>query len=191
MVGPAWSPELLSRVATHNLSVQQLYGELEAALQLEKKTKHAALCDSMTRSSSRRFRNDEEMRGIPFTGQTRYARYPSIPGYQNRTGLGKQTKGMQFDSPSISGCLRCDDSIRIVKNCPKNLNVSKAAAKKPEYNSKKEKTKEHAVHVIPAELCTQLDTKEEGMGVIGDDMTEISNDLEVFANLMCTFPGQR
>ena len=187
VVGSAWSREPLSRVATHNLSFQQLYGELEAALQLEKETKHAALRDSMTRSSSRRFGHDEEIPGILFTGQTRYAKHPSSLGYQNRTGFGKPTKGMKFDPLSISGCFNCDDPTHVVKNCPKTLNVAKAAAKKLEYYSKKDKMKEHAVHVVLAELCTQLDMEEEGMGGIGDDMTQISNDREIFENLLCSF----
>lgn len=39
VVGYSWSLEPFSRVATHSLTFQQLYSELEAALQLEKESK--------------------------------------------------------------------------------------------------------------------------------------------------------
>ncbi len=42
-----WATEPLSRIATHNLSFQQLYGELEAAHQLDKEAKLAVLRDKL------------------------------------------------------------------------------------------------------------------------------------------------
>ena len=41
VVGTPWSSDPLSRVATHNLTFQQLYAELEATLRLDKKSKLA------------------------------------------------------------------------------------------------------------------------------------------------------
>ena len=61
VLGLTWSREPFIRVATHNLSIQQLYGALEAALQVEKETKNAALIDFMKRSRSQKFRHDEEI----------------------------------------------------------------------------------------------------------------------------------
>ena len=46
VVGMPWSNEPLSRVATHNLTFQQLYAELEAALQLDKEAALANLQDT-------------------------------------------------------------------------------------------------------------------------------------------------
>ena len=84
VVGASWSREPLGRVATHNLSFQQLYGELEAALQLEKEAKHAALRDSLTTAKIQSLGHDDEIPGILFTAQTRYARHPSSVGQQQK-----------------------------------------------------------------------------------------------------------
>eukprot|EP00171_Calliarthron_tuberculosum_P023415 IDg23415t1 len=44
-VGFSWATEPLSRIATHGLSFQQLYGELEAALHLEREARVAVIRD--------------------------------------------------------------------------------------------------------------------------------------------------
>lgn len=186
VVESAWSREPLSRVTTYNISYQKLYGELEAAVHLEKETKHAALHESMTSSNSGRFGHDDEIPGSLFTGQTKYAKHPSSLGYQDRTGFGKQTKGVKFDPLLISGCFNCDDPNLLVKNCRKPLNVAKAAARKLEYYSKKDKTRDHAVHVVLEEPCTQLDMERENKGDTGGDIAYAYKDQEIFENLLCT-----
>ena len=45
VVGMPWSSEPLSRVATHQLTFQNLYSELEAVLQLDKESKEAIIRD--------------------------------------------------------------------------------------------------------------------------------------------------
>lgn len=74
VVWSGWSHEPLSRVATHGLSFQQLYGELEAAFQLQKEAKQATLRDAATRTKDL---GEDDVPGILFTGQTRYAKHPS------------------------------------------------------------------------------------------------------------------
>jgi len=48
VVGYTWANEPLRRVQTHNLPFQQLYGELEAALQLHGEAKQAIAKDNPT-----------------------------------------------------------------------------------------------------------------------------------------------
>ena len=70
VVGMPWSSELLSRVATHQLTFQQLSSELEAALQLEKESKLAIIRDR-AQPDQRRVPLDGST-GILYTGQGRY-----------------------------------------------------------------------------------------------------------------------
>lgn len=77
VVGYAWSLEPLSRMETHQLSFQQLYVELEAALQLEKEPKLAQARDSVSTKAG--FEYDEKLlSNVHFTGQGRYGRHPSF-----------------------------------------------------------------------------------------------------------------
>lgn len=74
VVGSGWSHEPLSRVATDGVSFQQLYGELEAALQLQKEAKQAMLRDAATKNKALGY--DHDILGILLAGQTRYAKHP-------------------------------------------------------------------------------------------------------------------
>lgn len=70
VIGFGWSHEPLSRIATHNLSFQQVYGELEAALQLHKEAHMAQLKD---KASNTLRQTDEKLVPVHYSGQGRYA----------------------------------------------------------------------------------------------------------------------
>ena len=70
VVGTPWPSEPLRRVATHQLTFQQLYAELEAALQLQKETKMAMLRDCP--QLGRRTLPEDDSARIMYAGQGRY-----------------------------------------------------------------------------------------------------------------------
>lgn len=123
VIGYPWSNEPLSRVATHKLSFQQIYGELEAALQLEKESKIATLRDKIGRSEQQ---TRDDIVGVNFAGQGRYSRRREQGSWNRR-----------MNPLSISGCFNCDDRSHMLKDCPKPRNVARAAARRLEYLRKK------------------------------------------------------
>lgn len=70
VVGTPWSSEPLRRVATHQLAFQQLYAELEAALQLRKESNLAMLRDR-AQLGRRTIPEDGSARFV-YAGQGRY-----------------------------------------------------------------------------------------------------------------------
>lgn len=149
VVGNSWATEPLSRIATHGLSFQQLYGELEAALHLDREAKLATIRDGATRRSDR----DEEVPGILYEGQGRYVKHHV--GLRGNYGRGKVTRE-KFDPLSVMGCFNCDDPSHTIGKCPNPINAVRAAKKKLEYYAKKNVDKRVA-YVILFELCHQLD----------------------------------
>ncbi len=71
-VGCTWETEPLSRIATHGLTVQQLYGELEAAPHLQREAQIAVMRDSATRTTKRSDGAEQKVPGILYQGQGRY-----------------------------------------------------------------------------------------------------------------------
>lgn len=118
----SWTTKPLSPMANHDLSFQKLYGELEAAHQLERESKLAKI----------RKRNvgkfETKIAGLLFTYQGRYV-------YSNRgRGRGSTARKGTFpesiDTLIILGCFNCDDPSHMANDCPKPLNSAKAAEKK-------------------------------------------------------------
>lgn len=62
-----WPTEPLSRIATHKLNFQQLYGELESALNLHREARLATVLDSVTKKLKKA--NKRELLDIIFRGQ--------------------------------------------------------------------------------------------------------------------------
>ncbi len=73
MIGREWATEPLSRIAIHNLSFQQLYGELEAANQLSKEEKMTILRDNIGPKQQRADDDESKIAGVLYAGQGRYA----------------------------------------------------------------------------------------------------------------------
>lgn len=161
VIGYSWSHEPLSRVATHGLSFQQLYGELEAALQLEKEAEIMKQRDRATQAI--REKHDEVV-GVNYAGQGRYIRKQNFrKSYKSRK-----------NPLEISGCFNCDDPSHMIKDCPEPKNAAKAAARRLEYLQKKKQN--NAIHHVLAELCQQLDSQN------SSDTDE--NDREIFEGLV-------
>lgn len=144
VIGYSWSHEPLSRVATHGLTFQQLFGELESALQLDKEAQIAMLRDKASKS----YRNvNDEVELVNYAGQGRYKFNQIGNSFKN---------AKEFDPLSVAGCLNCGNPAHVLKDCPKPLNVAQAAARRLEYFNKKKKST-NAVHFILANLCRQLE----------------------------------
>ena len=151
VVGTPWSNEPLSRVATHQLTFQRLYAEVEAALQLHKKP-NLAMLRARAQLGRRTLPEDDSAR-IMYAGQGRCyhvtassqlgkARKPyGLSSVPRGTGA-KPARTGQFDPLSIFGCFNCGGS-HLLKDCTLPLNKSRAAAQKMDYYSKKANTKTH------------------------------------------------
>lgn len=161
VIGYTWSHEPLSRVATQGLTFQQLYGEIEAALQLHKESQLVASRDDAARLQ---VVQDEGEALINFTGQGRY-----LKPYRDKN-VGQKS----FDPLSITGCFNCEDPSHVLKDCPKPLNIAKAAAQKLEYLKKKRTA--NAVHLVLADICFQMDKT--------TSSANIDDDLQIFQSLV-------
>ena len=141
VVGMPWSSEPLSRVATHQLTFQKLYSELEAALQLDKESKLAIIRDR-AQLDQRRGPHDRST-SILYTGQGRYYNNSSYPSERNLTSTHLCFTGRAFKSPSmskpkgkfnplsVSGCFNCGGN-HFLKDCNLPLNTSRTATCKME-----------------------------------------------------------
>lgn len=149
-VGLSWATEPLSRIATHNLDFQQLYGELEAALHLKNEAKVAVMRDSVTTGRRKANADDTVVPGIMFLGQGRYVnRHKSVSDRRNMTGIQGQSSSRveKFDPLVVMGCFNCDDPNHMISKCPKKIDVTRAAKRKMEYYDKKTGNKRNA-HVV-------------------------------------------
>ena len=132
VAGYVWATEPLARVATSGLNFQQLYGELESQLQLSREAEMARLKDEIfSRNRNRHLDHQEDVPGILFTGQGRYARRPSTVRLNRPTKTSSVPPGKRegrFDPLTVAGCFNCGDPGHMVKNCNSPLNVAGAAA---------------------------------------------------------------
>lgn len=158
VVGNSWATEPLSRIATHSLTFQQLYGELEAALHLHNEARLAIMRDDITQGTAT---PEDKVPGILFAGQGRYMRRNKDIGKRHaaKGGSGAQ----RFDPLSLMGCFNCDDRSHSLGDCPHPVNAIKAAKRKLEYYAKKRAAQPVASAVL-YQLCSQLDAA----GVSGD-----------------------
>lgn len=157
VIGFPWAHDPLSRIASHQLGFQQLYGELEAALQLDKEARLIMSRDEAARSSK-----SADPIGVNYAGQARYNRSQRNPRPTQRK-----------DPLLISGCFNCDDPNHLIKDCPKPKNIAKATARRLEYYKKKRTA--NGVHMVLAEICHQLDDTN-----AATEESEGEDDLSIF-----------
>ena len=100
VVGTPWSSEPLSRVATHNLTFQHLYGELEAGLQLDKESKLAISWDRA--QLGQRAPSSDDNAGIMYTGQGRYFSNPSSSRYRRGTRPFQSSPNRQITNTRVA-----------------------------------------------------------------------------------------
>lgn len=166
VVGNSWATEPLSRIATHSLTFQQLYGELEAALHLHIEARLAVMRDDITHGAAT---PEDKVPGILFAGQGRYMRRNKDIGKRHAA---KGASGAQrFDPLSLMGCFNCDDRSHSLGDCPHPVNAIKAAKRKLEYYAKKRAAQPVASAVL-YQLCSQLDAA----GVTGDGGDDVKAD---------------
>ena len=174
-VGANWATEPLSRIATHGLSFQDVYGELEAALHLQREARLAKARDSIT--FKKPDVNDErEVPGILYEGQGRYQVSKHGVGDRRNSGW-KQTRKekKERDPLTIMGCFNCDNPNHLLKNCPLALNARRAAEKRIEYYSKK-KGKDASTYLVLMDLCEQIDIS--GEVSLRDDTVESESNTQ-------------
>ena len=137
VVGFGRSKDRLTRIATYNLSFEELYRELENAMQLEKEAEIAQFRDKI---STRHRSNDEDVQGILYTGKGRYGRPLSLVNNRGRQAVkfGKISHVPKtFDPLSVAGCFNYDDRSHVLSKCPKPLIVKRAAANRLGYYAKR------------------------------------------------------
>lgn len=160
-----WSHSALQRVASSGQNVQQLFGELESALQLSRESSGTASKVARTE----RLTSDAT---IGLTGQDRFKRrqYRHPPARFN-------SRKSPLD---IAGCFNCDDKDHMARDCPKSLNLPRAAERKIEYLMKK--SSPNAIHQVHADICMQTtETLRDGA-----DEDDEENATETFRELITT-----
>lgn len=188
VVGYSWSHEPLSRVATHQLTFQKLYGELEAPLQLEKEGKLAQVRDSATNTGF--FGYDQQLESsVHYNGQGKYGRHPSHARSiysSGKSGFQAQSReSTTFDPLKVAGCFNCGNPNHMMNKCDKPLNVARAASNRIEYYEKKGK-QSNTIHMVLADLCMQLDQSHNVVSDRqgGDASVNESDDREIFETLI-------
>lgn len=140
-MGHTWVTDPLSRIATHGLTFQQLYGELEAAMHLEREAKRAIIQDNAGSSTLVRSESKEAIPGIMFEGQGQYVR--------SKRGVGRTFRNMnqsrkvgwrgqkQNETPKFVVYFNCDDSNHKIRQCLKPVDLSRVAKCKMEFYERK------------------------------------------------------
>lgn len=173
VVGISWARPPLGRLATVEMSFEQLYAELVSSLQLEEEFEEAN--DPVPSAASTAPATQGGAKQTFFAGQGMYGR-PSKgvgstrPGYSKSGGPpAKDGRGGRFDPLSIAGCFNCDDPKHLLKNCPKPINTIKATERKVAYYDKKTKGGRASVAAVLYQLALQVNPS----ATVGD-----ANDLE-------------
>lgn len=148
VVGYDWATEPLSRVSTHKLGFQKLYGELQAALFQHQEAKRARIQDAASGVVTKM--DDDNEVSTFYQGQGRYER--KHVGVGNRAV--QQSTG-RFNPLSIMGCFNCDNPKHTINDCPLPRDVARAALKRLEYLSKRKAGRGATAQVL-FELCTQI-----------------------------------
>lgn len=159
VVGHQWAKEPLSRIATAGLSFQQLYAELEIAVQLERENMAAEL-----KRKAAVTLNSTEIASINFLGQAGYT---------------KGTRGKRKTFFKKPNCFNCGSTSHLVKNCPHAVNFSNAAARN--IQKLRDSRTQHAVHLVLAHLCSELD---EPVVEEEDDINSDHDDLKIFEQML-------
>ncbi len=126
---------------------------------------------SATRTTKRSDGAEQKVPGILYQGQGRYLNRHKGLGDCSQRGIPQKYQkpaSEKFDTLVIMGCCNCDDPNHTVKQCSKQINVTKAAKRKMEYYAKKNRSNRNA-HVVLFELCKQIDDTQEEHILEDDD----------------------
>lgn len=136
VIGHTWALGPLGRIATAGLTFQQLYAELQIAVQLGRESIAAVA----TITPVQIFSNISVER-VHFMGQRKFARGR------------KSAKNLKTEHKCI--CFNCVFEAHLLKQCLHPKNFSKAAANL--VRQLREIHEQNAVHIVLAHLCSQLD----------------------------------
>lgn len=123
IVACEWAREPFSSLASHQPTYQQLYGELESALQLYKESK---LETFWKRATTTEALTVEGIASISYTGQPRLRR-------GSHRSKGPKSRSLL----EIQGCFNCESPGRIARDFPRPCNSAPDAAPKLDYLNKK------------------------------------------------------
>jgi len=114
VIGYPWAMHPLSRMDTHDVSFQDLYGELYAALSLQKDSASAMARDRVPASSSA---DVDTGASVLYGGQARYGVAKTAVGNRSSAyrGITKSTGG----PPRHGTCFGCGDPSHRLAHCPK------------------------------------------------------------------------
>lgn len=170
-VGAAWATEPLSRIATHNLTFQEVYGELEAALHLNREAKMAEMRDKVSLTNSEN-KSNGDVPGILYKGQGRYHFKKTGIGNRNRQWKADATRKLNDSKGTKTrGCFNCGDREHLIKDCPYRIDIRRAANRRIEFYAEK-KGKLASTYLVMNELCDQLDAEPD---VEHEDSTDLES----------------
>lgn len=167
VVGYSWAKEPLSRVATAGLKFQQLYAELEIAVQLERESNAAASLHATIPGGT--------SSNIHFTGQGRY-----VHRNGNNNNRKKNVNNSRQSSQRKRSCFNCGSDTHLIKQCPHPVNFSRAAA--ANIRTLKSNRTPNAVHLVLAHLCYELDEHDDNCE--NDNIDDADDDVNIFEQLL-------
>jgi len=175
VIGYPWATEPLSRIATHDLTFQMLYGELESALHLEKESQLARIRDKVSTT-----RVKEEVPGVLYQSQGRYL--------NKHVGITRRPQNFHDQRHSHHGahqpsidCFNCGGD-HPMRKCDKPMNFARAAQRRMEWYAKK-KGSQVPAHKVLFELCSQLDPDMENQEQLDPDPQPDESTEEEHGNL--------
>lgn len=158
VVGVMWAKQTIGRLATEDLSFEQLYSELVNAQQLEEDWNMAPYRTEGGTSGTQA----NVAKSNFFTGQGMYGRPNKGVGatrpaaFKSGGAPAKDGSGRRFDPLSIAGCFNCDDPKHVLKDCPKPINTVKTTRNKVAYYDKKTKGGRASVAAVLYQLALQV-----------------------------------
>ncbi|GAB0496052.1 hypothetical protein MMPV_007362 [Pyropia vietnamensis] len=157
VIGYPWAMHPLSRMDVHDISFQDLYGELYAALSLQRDASSAAARD---RAASEAVPS-ESMASTFYGGQERYGVAATTVGRRALPRVAGVRKPIV--PPRAGGCFNCGDPSHRLADCTRPVDWTAAMRRRAEYWSQRRPAKDVAATVM-YELCEELQYKSTSPG---------------------------
>lgn len=131
VIGYGWSREQLSSIATNGLTFQNLYGELESVVQLDRESRVATEKDKVNNLIQN---DDDDAVTIKYTGQGRYSK--SRPKSQFNHGEKNHLSGPL----SLMGCFNCEQPDHMAKKLSPAQSIGQSGDQEALVSQEKEGT---------------------------------------------------
>jgi len=157
IIGYSWAKGPLNRDSAEDLSYQELYSQLQAAIQQEIEEKAAVLLDqsigrsapALPRTNGLPSRSSGSIPGVLFTSPAKYGR-------DNSRRSGGSTTGITANIGERS-CWNCGATDHLLTDCRKPRNLAEIAARKVQfYDRKKFKDEKKALKRVLLEFCEEF-----------------------------------